>query len=310
MSTYTSSGQTWSSKWREALQRYERKGSYLVMPAVIALVLINALPIVLLLYMSVTEWDSLQFGARPFVGLSNYIEILQDPRFQQDGITTLIWIFGSIAIEIPLGLTIALALYRAEERGLLGFGIFRSLYLIPISLAPVVVGVLWRFLYNAQTGLINYILGLLGISPVDWLGSSVALLAIIIVDVWEYTPLYILMILSGLQSIPKSLHEAAEVDGATYWQQLRYITIPLLKNVILTVSLVRAIDLLRWLVTIFIMTGGGPGTTTEIWNMYLYNLVFVQFNVGKGAAMGVIMVVASIILMYFFYRFSQAEETR
>jgi len=290
--------------------KYKDKIKLLILPTIITLILINAIPLLLLIYMAFTNWDnSLAFSWKNFMGLDNFKYILTNDRFWQSGVTTLIWIVGSLALELPLGLGIALLLKRASKRNLLFLSLTKNVIVLPLVIAPIVVGVMWRFMmFNANTGVINYFFRLVGLSPIEWLGKEWALFSVILTDVWEHTPLFVLILFAGLQSLPDHLYEAARVDGANGFQLFKNITLPLLKPIIYVVIVVRSIDLMRWIVTIFIMTGGGPGMKTEIWNLYLYQLTFTRFNVSKGSAMALILIFASMLISILFVKMSLKEE--
>ena len=263
---------------------------FFLTPMVVFMVGMILIPCLVLLYISFTNWEIGQsFSEAKFVGFRNYIRLFTTPRFWEDSLTTLYWILGCLGIELPLGLGIALILKAAEERKVIGSKIFDTLFLLPLAVAPVVTAVMWRFMYNGSYGIINWFCQLFGLPRFDWLGSKYALLSLIITDVWEFTPLFILLIFSALQTIPPQIEEAAKIDGANYWRRLTRIIIPTIKPVLVTVFIIRTIDLLRWLVTIFIMTGGGPGTRTEILNVLLYYTAFWQFSMDRASALAILM---------------------
>jgi len=224
--------------------------------------------------------------------------LFNSPRFWEDSLTTFYWIFGCLTLEVFLGMGIALLLKAAEDKKLVGYKAFDTLFLLPLAVAPVVTGVMWRFMYNGSYGIINWFLKVFGIPPVDWLGGKHALLSLIITDVWEFTPLIILLLFAALQTVPSQLEEAAKIDGAGYWRRLTRIIIPSIKPVIFVAVIIRIMDLLRWLVTIFIMTGGGPGTRTEILNVLLYYTAFWQFSMDKASALGILMLSIGAVFAY------------
>jgi len=280
-----------------------KRSNLLILPFIVTLTVLTLIPFVILIYLSLTSGD-FSLKARQFVFLSNYIKIFNSERFWKTTLTTLYWISGAIILEFPLGLIIALALKRADRRGLKGKNLLNTIFLIPLAIAPVVVGVMWRFMFNSSFGIINYLLKLIGVNGIDWLGGKMALFSVILVDVWEFTPLFILILYAGLQTIPEQMYEAASVDGAGYLQSLWYLTLPTIKPVATVVIVIRLIDLMRWIVTIFIMTGGGPGTKTEILNVYLYYLSFWQFDIDKSSALAIILIIISAIYALIFARLS------
>jgi multiple sugar transport system permease protein len=174
---------------------------------------------------------------------------------------------------------------------------------------PIVAGLIWRFMYDDAIGLINYIVTLIGLNRQAWLGSPVlALPAIIITDIWQWTPFLMLIVLAGLHALPEEPFEAARVDGATNWQILRFITIPMLKNVILVGFLIRIIELFRTFDTIYIMTEGGPGTATETMSIRSYLLGFRFFATGRATAFSLIMLFIIIYICSRFIKALQNEE--
>jgi len=286
----------------------KKEGVYFLLPLAGLLMFLLFIPCGMLIYISFTNWEiGNPFSSASFVGLQNYTRLVSEPRFWKDGLTTLLWIGGCIAIEFPLGLVIALVLKTAEQRSLSACKFFETLFLLPLAVAPIVTGVMWRFMYNGTYGVINYLLELVGLPRQDWLGSGLALLAVIITDIWEFTPLFVLLLFAALQTFPQQLEEAAKIDGATYLQRLVYVILPLIKPVIFVALVIRIIDLLRWIVTIFIMTAGGPGLRTEIWNILLYYMAFWQFSLDRASALAIFLIgvgafFAFISMKAFFYR--------
>ena len=205
----------------------------------------------------------------------------------------MIFVVVGIAVEYVLGLAIALLM----NRRLRGIGIFRTALLLPMAMTPIVTGMVWLILYNPNYGLINYLLGLVGIQGPDWISQpNTALLALIIVDIWQWTPFMFLVLSAGLAGLPIEVSEAAKVDGANRWQEFWSVTLPLLKRTSLLAILLRVIDLWKVFDTIFALTKGGPGTATQTLNFYGYLQGFRWFNLGYAAA---IMVVAMFVIMFF-----------
>jgi multiple sugar transport system permease protein len=183
--------------------------------------------------------------------------------------------------------------------------IVRTLMLVPMMVTPVVAGLSWRIIYDPDAGILNYFLNLLGIhSNKAWLANAkTALYAVSAVDIWQWTPFIILITLAGLESLPVDIYEAAEVDGATWTQAFRYITIPLLSTTIFLALLIRTIDVLKFFDLILIMTNGGPGTVTETLNMYAYKTGFVYFRFGYASTIAFIYtLVVSLVLPFFVNR--------
>jgi multiple sugar transport system permease protein len=215
---------------------------------------------------------------------------------------TLIFVLGAVTLEFLLGILIFLAL-RIDVKGI---SIFRSLALVPMVVAPVAVGTIWRILYDPDYGIINYIISLLGFSPQMWLADPrMALFSVMLVDVWEWTPLIILFLLAGYQALPRDYIEAAHVDGASLIQELRYIILPLLSPIIGGILILRLIDAFKTMDTIFIMTWGGPGTATEVASVFIYKIGFRYMDVGKAAATSYILLLMISILLIVWTKYSR-----
>lgn len=255
----------------------------LLAPAVAILLLLSVYPLVYAVIVSLQstsgEWT-----------LGNFTRLLEDRFFRVSLMQTLIIAAGALGGEFVIGLSLALLLdSQIRARNLI-----RVMLLIPMMLPPVVAAVTWRLIFNPNFGLINGMLAGWGVdtSRLTWLGSpSLALLSVILVDVWEWTPFMFLILLAGLQAIPREPYEAAMIDGATSWQTFRHITLPLLKPAILVALLLRTMDLLRIFDQIFILTQGGPGFATETVSLYIYKTAFRFFDFGYASAMSFVLLV-------------------
>lgn len=249
-----------------------------------------------------TVWESLHHHdlrmpwlGRPFVGLANYAEILGDGRFWGALLHTAFFTAVSVALELGLGLFLALALHRTFR----GRGLVRAAVLVPWALPTVVAGLLWRFLFDAQAGIANAVLTGLGAidEPVVWLvRAATAWVPVILADVWKTTPFVALLLLAGLQNIDPALHEAAAVDGAGRWRQLWYVTLPLLRPALAVALVFRTLDAFRVFDLIYVLTGGGPGTATEPIALYAFNALFSNLRFGYGAALSVIVFLVTFLL--------------
>ena len=262
-------------------------------------------PFVYCIYNSLHFYD-LTKPARgtPWVGATNYSLLIQDARFWHSLKITFYFVAAGVSIELALGYVIASLLNEVKARKVL-----LPLFLIPMIIPPVVVGLIWRLMYDFTLGIINYLLGSVGFLPQPWLGTaSLAMLSIIITDVWEWTPLMGLILLAGLQALPQEPYEAAKIDGAGMWNVLRYITLPMLKPIILVAVLLRTMDAFKWFDTIYIMTSGGPGIATETASLYSYLIAFNFFNIGKGSAFSIIMIAIVILFCTFYIRMITAKE--
>src|SRR5439155_12345894 len=175
--------------------------------------------------------------------------------------------------------------------------LYRTVFILPILVPGIVIGAIWKLMYNFDFGVVNQMIGLLGIGPVDWLGrTSTALLAVIAVDVWHWTPFVFLLMLAGLESLPQDVYEAARIDGATFLQQLRYVTLPLMLPVIVVTLLFRVIVSVKVFDEIYLLTGGGPGTATEVVSYTIFRRFFTEGQTGYGAAMSVVVLFALALI--------------
>jgi multiple sugar transport system permease protein len=242
----------------------------------------------------------------PFIGLNNYKETLASPLFQQSLRNQLIFTAATIAVEITAGMGVAV-LINGKLRGLRAA---RTLLLIPPMIAPAVVGLNFRWLFNSQYGFIDALLADLRLPTIPWLSDPHwALVSIIIADVWQNTPLMVLLFLAGLQSLPLEPLEAASVDGASPWQIFRHITLPLLRPVIMVALMLRIIDTFRTFDVVWLMTQGGPGGATSLITVHAYLLAFQGVDFGHAAAVSYIALVLSLLLLGVLYCLPWLRET-
>ena len=233
-------------------------------------------------------------GPTEFIGLTNYAELLTDTRFWGDLLNTVIIVGCSVALQLIVGLVLALALYAATR----GVRLISLLNFLPNVVTPVVGAIFLKWLFIGRFGLIDSTLISLNFFPPDWLGDPVwAKFTLIMADTWKFMPFLMLVLYAGLQSFDTQLLEAAQIDGANAWQRLRYVILPMMKPLILFVVAIRAMDAFRFFDLVYVLTNGGPGTATETVTLYTYQLGFNQLEVGKASALGVItlLIVASII---------------
>jgi multiple sugar transport system permease protein len=248
-----------------------------------------AMTILPLGYSLLTSLQEFRLGLPPmFVGLQNYRNLLHDSNFHSSLLTTLIYTVAATALEFVLGL--ALALLLKEEFSFQG--VIRSSLIVPMVIAPVVVGIIWRLLYNADVGLFSFgVQALTGKSLSVLSSTALALPALILVDIWEWTPFMFLILLAGIQSLPQEPFEAALVDGASPWNVFIHLTLPMLRPVIVVAILIRALDAFTVFDQVFVLTQGGPGTATEVATLMIYKTAFRFSQFGYGAAMAVAMLV-------------------
>lgn len=255
----------------------------LCLPTFLILFAITVIPIGYLLYTSFCKWEL--EGFRPvFTGLANYeLLFFRDVDFWHSVWITLKYLIIGLSLQFLLGFGMALIVNKPSLKFQ---GVFRTLIIVPMIMTPVVIGLFWRIMYNPTFGIINYTLQSIGLirRPIPWLGqSSTALLSVIIVDTWQWTPFVFLLLSAGLKSLPVEPFEAAEIDGATRWQIFRYLTLPLLRYIILVTILFRGSDIFNTFDLIYVLTKGGPGTATQTLNMYGFLQMFTWLNLSYGA---------------------------
>jgi len=243
---------------------------------------------------------TLPWLGQKFVGLENYQDLITDPIAWKALVTTVVFVAVTTALEIALGLGVALILNEAFR----GRGLLRALVLIPWAIPTVVSSQMWRFIFNDQYGALN--LFLFGTRTDAYLAPladpALALVAIMVAEVWKTTSFAALIILAGLQSISDDLYEAASIDGMNSWQRFRYLTLPLVKPALVLALLFRTIDALRVFDLVFVMTQGGPADATNVISYYGYKKVFAEGMVGYGSAVAVGIFVVSLILSLFYIR--------
>jgi multiple sugar transport system permease protein len=263
-------------------------------PAILVLGFTCLYPVVKGFELSFYDWSlGTPMASRKFVGWENFVWAWRDPAVFNSMRVTAIFTAAAVSAELFLGLALAFLL----EKGMKGIAIFRTVFIIPIMIAPVVVGLIWRYLFDANFGLINYVISLLGFEPKIWLGTpGLALPAIIVTDIWQWTPFMFILFMAGLQSLPRDPVEAAAVDGATAWQVIRMVKIPLLAPVIWVAIILRVIDAFRSLETMFIMTFGGPARETEVLSLNIYKTAFLSQRLGL-ASVNAVFLLAFILLL-------------
>ncbi len=272
----------------------------MTLPALGVVVLIAVFPLAWTLWESLHLHDlRMPWLGRPFVGLGNYAEILGDGRFWEAMAHTAFFAVVSVAIELVLGLFLALAMDRTFR----GRGLVRAAVLVPWAIPTVVAALLWRFLFDAQAGIVNAVLVDVGVlrEPIVWfVRAATAWVPVILADVWKTTPFVALLLLAGLQNIDRSLYEAAAVDGAGARWQLWHITLPLLKPAVLVVLIFRTLDAFRVFDLVYVLTNGGPGTSTEPIALYTFTTLLQNLRFGYGAALSVVIfgVTFALALLY------------
>ena len=270
------------------------RGTRFLIPLIIVLGLTTLYPTAYSLYISFFEWNwGLEFA---FVGLDNYIELATGERFQTALWNTFVFTFGAVAVELCLGLGLALAVNRLGR----GAAAVRTVLLVPLMVSGIIVALIWKIILDPTIGPINLVLRQLGIPPLGFLGDpGMGMASVILIDVWWQTAFVFIIFSAGLQAMPREPLEAAEVDGAGVWSRLRYIILPMLAPVILVIVLFRTIDAMKVFAVIFGTTGGGPLTTTETVQVLAYRTAFKQLSMGLSMTAMVIFAVVVLTIVLF-----------
>jgi multiple sugar transport system permease protein len=266
----------------------------LVAPALIVLVVTTTFPLAYLLWNSFHSINLAMPFMNGFVGFDNYTQMLHDGDFWHALRLTAIYTIATVAFQLVIGLGLALLVMQIPA----GQWLFRIVAILPIVLAPVVVGLFWRTLMLAPNfGIVDFAAKALGLGTINWLGSPTpALVAVIIIHTWQWTPFAFLVLLASLATLPPDIYEAARIDRANAVQRFFYITLPLIRPAIVIVVIMRAMIALSAFAAIFAATGGGPGTATEILNLYAYRASFVKLDFGYGSALAVALLVITLLV--------------
>ena len=274
-------------------------------PAFRVLVLTTTAPLVYLLWSSFMRIDLSMPWLSGFAGLGNYVQMAGDPRFWNSLVLTGIYTVSTVVLQVAIGLSLALLVLSIPA----GQAVLRVAAILPIVLAPVVVGLFWRTLVLApDVGLVDVAARALGFESRNWLGDpQLALVSVIAIHTWQWTPFAFLVILASLAALPPDVFEAARIDRATPWQRFRHITLPLIRPAIVIVVIMRMMTALSAFAAIFAATGGGPGTATEILNLYAYRTSFSELNLGYGSALAVVLLVITSAVSLLMFRLRRAR---
>lgn len=282
-----------------------RTALLMVGPTVVIVAVVFVYPLLL------SFWTSLHYNvlSQPnltrFIGLGNYQWLMSEPRFWDSFIRSIIFLVSTVAVSMALGIFVAMLLDRSLGR----LSWVKPLYLIPMVVTPVVVGIQFRFLLNTQFGVLNWALERVGLPGGAWLTEPFgAMFWVILVDIWYYTPYVILLFGAGLASIPSEVRDAAKVDGASSWQTARMVILPMLRQVVGIILLIRTIGGLRAFDTILVITDGGPGRATEVVNLLAYRYGLNYFDMGKASAMGWVMLAVALVLTITYVRWLRVGE--
>jgi len=270
---------------------------WFVIPGLLVTLAIIIFPWVFTVWMSLHEWKL--GGAAQWVGLRNYVELASNQRFLES-----IWhtfYFTAVAVVLPLILgTYAAVVFHREFPFR---GVLRTIFIMPMMATPVAIALVWTMMFHPQLGVLNYLLGLVGIGPSEWVFARHTVIpSLALVEVWLWTPFVMIIVLGGLAAVPTEPYESALLDGATQWQMFWRITFPLVLPFIVVAGIIRTIDALKAFEVIYVISNGGPGTASETINLYLYSQAFAYYNVGNASAVVVvffaIIVVLSLVLLW------------
>jgi multiple sugar transport system permease protein len=257
------------------------------LPSVVAVALLMAFPVGYTLYMSVHSWYASSVTSPHFIGLENFRRaFVEDDRFSNALWLTVYFTALATALQLVLGVSLALVLNRPFR----GKGLVRSIFLLPMVATPVAIALVWMMMYNPTLGVMNYLVGLVGLGPYRWVSNAAIVVpALAVVDTWEWTPLITLITLAGLATLPIEPYESALIDGASVTQMFWRITLPLLRPTIMVALLFRAIDCLKTFDIIYVMTQGGPGFASETLNVYTFQVGLFYFHIGYASSLLVIL---------------------
>ncbi len=276
-----------------------------LIPAVVLLVILTAYPILSGMWHSMTNYHLARPAAATFIGFENFRNLMSNHEFFIVIRNTVLFVIGAVSMQFVLGFAFALLLNRKMRYS----GFIRTLLILPLAMTPVVVGLLWYLLYNPTSGLINSILRTVGGPTPSWLGRpNLAMFSLIVSDGWHWTPFVMLLMLAGLQSIPKELYEAAELDGAGRLRVFFQITLPLVVPISGVVLLFRTMDAFKVFDKVFVLTGGGPGMATETLVFHAYQAGFAFFRIGYASAISLIAFFIVLFAAIFIIRTTQDKD--
>jgi multiple sugar transport system permease protein len=279
---------------RVLARRERRFASALLAPAFAALLATTTFPLLYLIWTSTFRIDLAMPFTNGFIGIDNYRDLLADSRFWSSLSVSMIYTISTVVLQVAIGLGLALFVMGMKK----GQGLFRLIAILPVVLSPAVVGMVWRtFMLQPEFGIVDFLSINAGLGSQNWLGDpTLAMISVIVIHTWQWTPFAFMVLLASLAALPDDIYEAARIDRASAWQRFRRITLPLLRPAIVMVVIMRTMVALTAFAAIFTVTGGGPGTATEILNLYAYRKSFTELSIGYGSALAVALLVVTIII--------------
>ena len=290
---------------RVLAQREHRFAAALLAPAFLALLATTTFPLIFLIWTSAFRMDLAMPFADGFIGFENYRALLTDDRFWSSLLVSLVYTGATVVLQVALGLALALLVMDMKR----GQGWFRVVAILPVVLSPAIVGMIWRtFMLAPDFGIVDYLAINAGIGSRNWLGDPLlAMISVIVIHTWQWTPFAFMVLLASLASLPEDIYEAARLDRATAWQRFRRITLPLLRPAIVMVVIMRTMVALTAFAAIFTVTGGGPGTATEILNLYAYRKSFTELSIGYGSALAVALLIVTLLISGILFALRRAK---
>jgi multiple sugar transport system permease protein len=285
--------------------REHRFALSLLGPALVLLLLTTTAPLIYLVWTSLQRIDLGMPWLTGFAGLGNYLKMGDDPRFWNSLLLTFVYTGSTVILQVVVGLSLALLVMQLPR----GQALLRIAAILPIVLAPVVVGLFWRTLVLAPDfGIVDLVTRALGLGSYNWLGDpQLALISVIAIHTWQWTPFAFLVLLATLATLPPDVYEAARLDRASAWRTFIHITLPLIRPAVVMVVIMRLMTALSAFAAIFAATGGGPGSATEILNLYAYRTSFTELNLGYGASLAVVLLSITLAISWFMFRLRRAR---
>ena len=284
---------------RQARRSERRFATALLAPAFVALIATTTFPLLFLVWISTQRMDLAMPFMDGFVGWENYAQLFADPRFWESLVLSLVYTVGTVVLQVIIGLALALFVIRMKR----GQALFRIVAILPVVLSPAVVGMVWRsFMLTPEFGVIDYLAITAGLGSKNWLGDpTLAMISVIVIHTWQWTPFAFMVLLASLAALPDDIYEAARIDRANAWQRFVRITLPLIRPAIVMVVIMRTMVALTAFAAIYTVTAGGPGTATEILNLYAYRKSFTELSLGYGATLAVALLVVTLVISAILY---------
>ena len=280
---------------------------YMVLPAVIVLLLLTIYPFIYLVYVSLHIWPISPNLPKIFLGFGQFTYLFSDPAFIESMQVTISLTVVGVSLQISLGTLLAILLSTKTKF----INYFTLPFMIPVFIAPVVVGLIWKFMFNYDLGILNYLLNVIGLESINWLGTTTtAFWSVVLVDTWQWTPFTTLIIKAGLDSVDPTPQEAAYVDGATRFQIFRYVTFPTIAPIFTVALLFRTLDAFKAFDIIYVVTRGGPGGSTYVLGYNIWKTAFYQNQLGLSAAMSVIMIIIATIFALILVKIMKSQMER